>query len=249
MKILGDYHTHSTYSKFKHGKNTIDEMVESAKAKGLNFLAITDHGPKHIAFGIKRKNIDRARFEIDEINKLGKIKKVYFGIEANLIGKDGTIDLTQQEIDKLDLLIVGYHRGTFNNIINPFGLFSKSKKQVEKQTQAYINLVNKYDVDFITHLCEYIQVDVKRVAEECAKTDTVLEINNRHYRWTDEQMQQILETDVKFIISSDAHKRSRIAFVDDAMEVVKKFKIPPERIVNYNKDYVPKKFRRAKEEI
>lgn len=249
MKIVGDYHTHSTYSKFKHGKNTILEMVESAQAKGLSFLAITDHGPKHLAFGIKRKNIDKARYEIDEINKQNKIKRVYLGIEANLIGKDGSIDLTNEEIDKLDLLIVGYHRGTINNIIKPFGAFSKSKKQIEKQTQAYVNLVNKYDVDFITHLCEYIQVDVKRVAEECAKTDTLLEINNRHYRWTDEQMQQILSTDVKFIISSDAHKRSRIALVDDAMEIVKKFKIPPERIVNFSEDYVPKKFRKAKEEV
>lgn len=243
MKIYGDYHTHSVYSKFRHGKNTIDEMVESAQAKGLSFLAITDHGPKHLAFGIKRKNIDKARYEIDEINKQNRIKRVYLGIEANLIGKDGSIDLTQEEIDKLDILIVGYHRGTINNIIKPFGIGAKSKKQIDIQTQAYVNLVNKYNVDFITHLCEYIQVDCKRVAEECVKTDTLLEINNRHYRWTDEQMKDILSTDVKFIISSDAHKRSRIAFVEDAMEVVKKFNIPPERIVNFSEDYVPKKFR------
>ena len=168
MTITGDYHTHTIYSKFNHGKNTIAEMVEAAKDKGLSFLAITDHGPRHLAFGIRRKNINKARVEIDEINKKGQLKRVYLGIEANLIGRDGKIDLTQKEIETLDLLIVGYHRGTINNIIKPFGLFPKTKAQIERQTQAYINLVNRYNVDFITHLCEYIQVDCKRVAEECA---------------------------------------------------------------------------------
>lgn len=244
MKIQGDYHTHSTYSKFKHGKNTIAEMVESAKAKGLRFIAITDHGPKHIPFGIRRKDIDKARYEVDEINKLGIVERVYLGIEANIIGKDGEIDLTDEEINKLDLLIVGFHRGTINNITKPFLIVGKTKKQIEKQTQAYINLVHRYDVDFITHLGEYIQVDFKRVAEECAKTDTLLEINNRHYRWTDEQMKEILSTDVKFIVSSDAHKRSRVALVSDALAVIKKFNIPPERVVNISGEYIPKKFRK-----
>ncbi|MBQ7452847.1 MAG: PHP domain-containing protein, partial [Clostridia bacterium] len=140
MMIHGDYHTHSTYSKLRHGKNTIAEMVQSAKDKGLENIAITDHGPKHLGFGIKRKNIDKARKEIDSINEKGELEKVYLGIEANLIGKDGKIDLTQEEIDKLDLLIVGFHRGTFNNIVKPFGILPRTKKQIEKQTKAYVDL-------------------------------------------------------------------------------------------------------------
>ena len=277
MTITGDYHTHTKYSKFNHGKNTIAEMVEAAKDKGLSFLAITDHGPRHLAFGIRRKNIKKARVEIDEINKnttatagksqtastesaderalveidkinkKGQLKRVYLGIEANLIGCDGKIDLTQKEIDTLDLLIVGYHRGTINNIIKPFGLFPKTKAQIERQTQAYINLVNRYDVDFITQLCEYIQVDCKRVAEACAKTDTLIEINTRHFRFTDKQMQEMLETPVKFIISSDAHRKDRVASVDNALAQVEKYNIPHERIVNFGTDYVPKKLRKKTE--
>ena len=247
MTITGDYHTHTIYSKFNHGKNTIAEMVEAAKDKGLSFLAITDHGPRHLAFGIRRKNINKARVEIDEINKKGQLKRVYLGIEANLIGRDGNIDLTQKEIETLDLLIVGYHRGTINNIIKPFGLFPKTKAQIERQTQAYINLVNRYNVDFITHLCEYIQVDCKRVAEECAKTDTLIEINTRHFRFSDKQMQEMLETPVKFIISSDAHRKDRVAQVDNALAQVEKYNIPHERIVNFGADYVPKRLRKKAE--
>ena len=55
MKITGDYHTHSKYSKNNHGKDTIKEMVLSAKEKGLESYGISDHGPAHVVFGIRRK--------------------------------------------------------------------------------------------------------------------------------------------------------------------------------------------------
>lgn len=243
MKIYGDYHTHSRYSKFRHGKNTIAQMVKAGEDAGLKEMAITDHGPKHLAFGISRKNIDKAKNEIENLKKTTKLEKLYFGIESNIIGSDGRIDLTDDEIKKVDVLVAGYHRGTFNDIIKPFGLFPKTKKQIEKQTQAYINMLNRYDIDFISHLGEYIQVDFKRVAEECAKTGTYLEINTRHYLWTDENMRDILSTGVRFVISSDSHKVSRVASVDNALNIVKKFNIPPERIANVGGEFIPKKFR------
>ncbi|MBQ7579192.1 MAG: PHP domain-containing protein [Clostridia bacterium] len=245
--IYGDYHTHSTYSSCHHGKNTIAEMVDSAKTKGLTNLAITDHGPKHVLFGIKRKNIDKARKEIDEINKKlaendadSSLKKVYLGIEANLMSADGSIDLKKEEIDKLDILLVGYHRGTLNSLRKPL---LNDKKQKERYTKAYVNMVYKYDVDIITHPCEYIKVDCKRLAEACAKTDTLIELNTRHFRFTDEDILEMLKTDVKFIISSDAHKKSRIACVDHALAMARKYGLE-DRVVNLDGTYLPKKFRK-----
>lgn len=243
MKISGDYHTHSKYSKWRHGKNTIAQMVEAGKEKGLTQMAITDHGPGHIAFGIRKKNIDKARNEVDQINDSKVLDKVYLGLEANLVGADGKIDLSSDDIKKLDVLVVGFHRGTLNNIIKPLGIFPHTKKQIERQTNAYISMLNRYDVDFISHLGEYIKVDFKRVAEECAKTGTYLEINNRHYEWSDENMRDILSTGVRFVVSSDAHKTSRVAEVSNALEVIKKFNIPAERVANIGGDFIPKKFR------
>lgn len=54
MRILSDYHTHTIYS---HGKGTIEENVEAARKIGLKILAISDHGPGHMGFGIKKKKI------------------------------------------------------------------------------------------------------------------------------------------------------------------------------------------------
>ncbi len=52
MKIIGDYHTHTIYS---HGKGTIRENVEAAIERGLEEIAICDHGPGHIIYGAKEK--------------------------------------------------------------------------------------------------------------------------------------------------------------------------------------------------
>ena len=49
MKILGDYHTHTTFS---HGKGKVLDNALSAKEKGLAEIAIADHGFGHLLYGM-----------------------------------------------------------------------------------------------------------------------------------------------------------------------------------------------------
>ena len=72
------------------------------------------------------------------------------------------------------------------------------------------------------------------------KTNTLIELNTRHFNFSSEDIRDMLETGVNFIVSSDAHRACRIGCVDNALEMVKKYNIPTERIVNIDKDYVPK---------
>ena len=55
MILTGDYHTHTPFS---HGKNTVDENAKRAKELGLKQIGISDHGFSHIAFGVRRRQID-----------------------------------------------------------------------------------------------------------------------------------------------------------------------------------------------
>ena len=50
-RMIWDIHTHTTYS---HGKGTIEENVNAALALGLEEIAITDHGPGHLTYGIDK---------------------------------------------------------------------------------------------------------------------------------------------------------------------------------------------------
>ena len=236
MNITGDYHTHSKYSKPYHAVHSVKDMVEYAEQLGLNSLGITDHGPEHCLYGINRKNIDKIKKEIEEINKTSKVS-VFFGIEANLIKKDGTVDLKDDEISKLDYLIVGYHRGSKNDFYSWFRAVKDPEKQKELNTEAYINCLNKYKVAIISHLNEYIKVDVLKVATEAKKVGTLIELNNKHIKFTDEEANQLIESGCEFILSSDAHKKQNIAKLDRALEFVEKYNIPHERIVNIDKIY------------
>ena len=240
MKIFGDLHTHSKFSRFNHGKNTVEENIESAREKGLLYYGVSDHGPKHIFYGVSTKNLKKARNIIDEYNKKQKELNVYLGCEANIVGKNGEIDLNNEQINLLDYIVVGYHKGTITNFVQ-FLFPKKTQKQIQKNTKAYINCINKYNVAFLSHLNTYIKVDVLTLAKECEKTNTCIEINTRHFNFSDDEMRDMLEkTNVKFIISSDSHRAKNIANVDFALSVAEKYKIDKSRIVNFNEDYVPK---------
>lgn len=236
MILTGDYHTHSKYSKNNHGKSTIKENVESAKQKGLSNYGISDHGPAHFLFGIKRSNIAKAKQEIENLKKTTNLN-LYFGIEANLVGKDGKIDLSDKEIAMLDNLIVGYHRGTINNIYCPFrNLFSKAK-QKQINTNAYLNLLDRYNVAIISHINTYIDVDILAVCKKAKEKGTLIELNNKHIDFNENQARELIESGCNFIVSSDAHKKEDVGKVDRVFEFIEKYNIPLDRIVNIDKIY------------
>lgn len=232
MRILADYHTHSTFSKWYHARHTIDQMAQKAEELGLKELAITDHGPKHYLFGISKNQIDKAKKQVEEANKKHNVN-VLFGIEANLIGADGSIDLSDEEISKLDLLLVGYHKATKTDFVKPFRKRKNySPQQIKTNTQAYVNAVNKYNIKIITHLNEYIPVDVKTVAEACAKRGTIIELNRKHIKFSATDAQALIESGVDMVISSDAHDKNKIAVAGRVADFIKTNNIPLERIKN-----------------
>lgn len=234
MKVLADYHTHSKYSKWYHAKHTIDQMASRAKELGLSELAITDHGPKHLFYGIRPRQIDKAKQDAINASKKYGIK-VYMGIESNILGQDGTIDLTDEQIKKCDILLMGYHKGTRCDFVKYLDKKNRNTpEQIEKNTQAYINAINRYPIDIITHLNEYIRIDTKRVAEACAKTGTIIEFNSKHMKFTEEDIAILLKSGVNFVVSSDAHNKKRICDVDSCLKLIEKYNIPLDRVKNIN---------------
>ena len=236
MNFTGDYHTHTQYSKFKHGKNTVNEMVEKANQLGLSGYGIADHGPKHLLFGIRPKNISKLRLDINNAKQNSKMN-IYMGIEANLIGKDGKIDINQEQIDMLDNLLVGYHRGTITNFVSLFRKLFNKNKQKQINTEAYVNCLNIYKVDILTHINTYIEVDLFKVCSVAKERGTLIELNNKHINYTAEQVKQMIDSGCNFIVSSDAHKKEDILNFEKVIKFIEKYNFPKERIVNLNRIY------------
>lgn len=240
QQLLGMYHTHSTFSKYNHGKTPAVEMIKTANELGLVEYAITDHGYKHF-FGIRKRNIKKLRAIIDEANKTNTTKTL-MGMELNLLGVNGETDYFSELDNVLDIRLLGFHkmgRVSFKNLFkfllpNVFKRFSP--KVIERNTDAYINAIKKYKIDLITHPQEYVKVNLVRLANACAENNCYLEINNKHLNMSKEEIKELVEkTNVKFLIGSDAHKKDYIMRVDRVMKLIKECEVPEDRIANLNK--------------
>src|SRR5699024_5075035 len=245
MKIHGDYHTHTIYS---HGIGTIEENVEEGIKKGLKEIAICDHGPGHLTYGVKREKLYEMRKEIDFLNQKYKDEgvKILLGVEANLISYDGSIDVDDEIIEILDILLLGYHFGALPKTFGDFykvyfyNFISKWNKKLEDRikkmnTIAFIKAMDKYPVDIITHPNAKIRVDIKELSKAAAKANTALEINSHHGELSSENLKIALEEDVKFYINSDAHDPKDVGKVEKGIKIAIGANVRIGRIINVEK--------------
>lgn len=256
MAIIADYHTHTKYSRHGHGKSTIEENVRVAFEKGLRQIAITDHGFNQKLYGVRRKDIEKVKQEIEDAKERYPID-VLLGVEANLISSQGDIDIVPEDYENLDILACGFHRlvkstskreqfgFVLKNIICEF-FHHTSKKQREKNTNAYINAMRKYDIDFITHLNHACKVDVEKVARVAKETNTLIELNGKRLGMSDKEILTCYNLGCKFLINSDAHSASRVGDVHLGLEAILRLRIPESAVVNYNNLITPKKEKRKK---
>ena len=64
-ELVYDLHTHTTYS---HGKGSVEDNVREAFNQGMEFIAISDHGPGHLFYGINRNDFVNIRNDIERMN-------------------------------------------------------------------------------------------------------------------------------------------------------------------------------------
>ena len=238
-KICGIYHTHSKYSKLNHGKNSVEEMIDGAEAVGLEEYAITDHGYRHV-FGIRKKNISKLKERIVR-HSANKNVKCYMGLEFNLLGKNGETDFVEKYKDLYDVRLLGAHKAGLVSIKSLFNfilpnVFCKNKKKIiDMNTNSYLMAVKKYKIDIITHPNDFIKINPYELAKGCAENNCYIEINEKHMSLSNEDIKEMLKTDVKFIIGSDAHKVDRIGVTERAMKFVLDNDIPAHKIANWEK--------------
>lgn len=237
MRLTGDFHTHTTYS---HGKNIIEENVRVAIEKGLSSICITDHGSGHIFYGVKKKDLYRMRDEIYLLRKKYKNINIYFGLEANIISQDGTID-ADEYYNMFDYLLVGMHylirfdKFIYYYLMNFFarylGLFKNYCKK--RNTDIFIKCINKYNNIFaLTHPGERFLIDIDKLSKACAAKNIAMEINNRHGYMTAEDAKTAVENGVKILLSSDAHKSCDVGNIDKCLKIVNEACINSCRIIN-----------------
>lgn len=248
MNFFGDYHTHTIFSKhpllpYYHAKGTIEDNVKKASEMGLKEIAITDHGYNHKFFGCRRKNNLLNKQEIIRLSQKYNIK-VYFGVEANFISTDGSIDILPEDLNSLDIVLCGFHKTvktkTFADKFKLLwaNIFSGKKvkqKLFDRNTQMVLKSLEKYNIDVLTHLNSKMKCDVVEIAKKCAEKGTYIELNEKHCDFSKEEIAGMLKTDVMFIVDSDAHRPEKIGNFEKIEKLIRDYNIPKERISNLEK--------------
>lgn len=246
MRLLADLHTHSVAS--GHAYSTITELAEGARSKGLELIAVCDHGPglPGAPHGWYFTNLKIVPSVIGGV-------RVLKGIEANLCaegygvsstprsGPEGTssspgppngLDLGDFQLEKLDFVALGVHPEC--------GFDGVSE---DATTGALLAVMANPLLDMVTHAGNpAYAVDVDAVVEAAVRYGVIIEINNASY---DASMKRSVDTDREralaraaasagalVALSSDAHYHTRVGAFDHAVEVATEVGIDPANIVN-----------------
>ena len=234
MQILADYHTHTKYS---HGKGTIEENVLEAISKGIKTIGISDHGYKHLTYGIKLNDIYKMREEIDKLNEKYSNIKVLLGMECNILDNHGNIDINDKIIENCDYIMAGYHFAStptsLKSMLNHCNNYMiKNEKSKEYNTKALINAMRNNDIFIITHPGDKGDVYIEEIAKVAKDTDTRLEINSSHGFFNSNQLVEIKNIGNKFIIGSDAHIPQNVGNFDLAMKIIKEARLDTSLVEN-----------------
>ena len=192
------------------GQNSIEEIAMAAMEIGLEYIAITDH-TKTLAItgGSDEKKLLKQIKEIEQINKkfwvLGFKFRILTGAEVNIL-KDGTLDIKDEVLEKLDIVGAAVHSH-----------FNLSKID---QTKRIIRAMKNPNIDIIFHPTGRIinqrppyEIDIAAIIEAAKYTRTVLEIDAYPNRLDlkDEHIKKAIASGVKLAIDSDAHHINHLA--------------------------------------
>jgi DNA polymerase (family X) len=195
--LRGDLHDHTDLS--GDGRDPLEALVAAAVARGLDYLAITDHAENLRMNGVSRQAMLEQRETLRALEQRRGDIRLLHGAELN-IGVDGSLDYDDDFLAGFDWLVASVH--------------SQFTRSAREQTDRVIAAIRHPSVTAIGHLTGRrigsrpgIELEFDRVLDAAAETGTAIEINAALAR-LDAPVEVIREgarRGCTFVISTDAH--------------------------------------------
>ena len=221
MKILTDMHTHTIAT--THAYSTIDENAKAAKELGLEAIAMTDHcgtipDAAHIWHFHNLRALPREMSGV----------KILRGIEVNITDINGTLDMDDDTMRRLDVVIASIHRPCYADL------------DKEDHTTAYMAAVEHECVDIIGHSgTPDLKYDYRKVIKRAGELGKLIEINGNTFNIRKQNIPNCREIALickelgtMICVNSDAHHSSMIGDVGEAVKMLEEIDFPEELIAN-----------------
>jgi histidinol phosphatase-like PHP family hydrolase len=194
MKV--DMHVHTSYS---DGRDSVRDVIEAAESRGLDILAITDHGPGH-GSGVTERQVLEIRKVVEMLQPSCRVK-VLVGIEAEIL-PTGEVLLADRE--GIDLVLASCH----------------ASPSEEAYYRAVLKAMEDPRVDVLAHHAWSaglqfgpIREHEDRLVELLHDNGKAIEINSKHCLPSWDFLAKCRDAGVKYTIGSDAHRAADVGSV------------------------------------
>lgn len=203
--IRGDLHDHTNWS---DGNSSLETMIEAARARGLEYIAITDHSAgRGIANGLSIARLSEQIAVIKDLSDKYNDIRILTGSEVD-IRSDGSMDFPDHLLAELDVVIGSIH--------------SAMGQDKDTMTRRIISAMENPNVDIIGHLTtrligsrDPVALDEEAIFRSAAATKTALEINAAPKRLDlkDYHIYRARELGVMLVISTDSHMPEHLDYM------------------------------------
>jgi DNA polymerase (family 10) len=221
--IRGDLQMHTRWS---DGTETIEAMARAAKALGYEYVAVTDHSQSlKFVGGVPVDELKaNARAAKRASDKVGIA--VLMGTECDIL-PDGGLDYPDDALESLDIVVASVH--------------TRFAMPVKEMTARLVRAMENPHVDILGHPTgrllgsrESYEVDIETLIDGARATRTALEINASPDRLDlrDVQAKMAKERGVLLVISTDAHSRYDLRFMEYGIGVARRAWLEPKDVLN-----------------
>ncbi|RKX71264.1 DNA polymerase/3'-5' exonuclease PolX [candidate division WOR-3 bacterium] len=200
--IKGDLHVHTNYS---DGEASIEAMARQAMEMGYEYILITDHSKSaKYAGGIDEERLLEQIEEIDNLNRKLRKFRILKGIEVDILN-DGSLDLDDEVLKRLDLVIGAIHSGFKRNVTG---------RMLDAMDNPHLHIIAHPTGRLISRREGY-DVDIGKIIERAAEKNVALELNSYYDRLdlNDINLMRAKEAGVKIAIGTDAHNREGMGMI------------------------------------
>ncbi|MDP2182832.1 MAG: phosphatase [Actinomycetota bacterium] len=227
MLLRADLHTHTVAS--GHAYSTVTELASAARARGLELIAVTDHGPS-VPQGAHPWHF----WNLKVIPSVLDGVRILKGCEANPSpDSDNGIDIPDIVLEALDFVAVGFH---------PLTGFDDRDRG--RNTEALLRVLAHPLVDMITHPGneQEFPLDLEAVVAMAARHRVIIELNDHSFdsmgarNGSADREREFAaaarDAGVPIAINSDAHYHLHVGRFDAAIRVAEELGLTEDRIVN-----------------
>ena len=194
---------------------------------GYKYIAITDHSQSlKFAGGLTEERLKEQAEEIQKINQELDDFTILTGIEVD-IKSDGSLDFSDEILSKLDVVIAAIHSG-----------FKQESKiitgRIVKAMQNKLVSIIAHPTGRLIGFRESYQVDIDKIMDMAAKTETILEINAYPERLdlNDVYCRMAKEKGVQLAIETDAHSIDGLEFMNLGVDVARRGWLEEKDVIN-----------------